>query len=169
MSRWETNNNVPIPVTVNYMVNDPAGLPKAIVLLFAGGTGEAGIMGGTNGTVARTGTNFLVRSAQLFANASYRAVTVDSPAGSYVFNVTTSVSNQQVTVNLPNYSLPNASEPPVLSIEMNAALVRIGFLVSRSPDVFRREEKVKKYSTEMKYEKLSSVFAWLAAGRPIDL
>jgi len=32
------------------------------------------------------------------------------PAGSYVFNVANGVSNQQVTVNLPNYSLPNAPQ-----------------------------------------------------------
>jgi hypothetical protein len=79
VSRWETNNNVAIPVTLKYMINDPAGPAKAIVMLFTGGTGDAGIVPGTNGTVTSTATNFLVRSAQLFANAGYRAVTVDSP------------------------------------------------------------------------------------------
>jgi hypothetical protein len=79
VSRWETNNNVAIPVTLKYMINDPAGPAKAIVMLFTGGTGDAGIVPGTNGTVTSTATNFLVRGAQLFANAGYRAVTVDSP------------------------------------------------------------------------------------------
>jgi len=42
------------------------------------------------------------------------------PVGSYVFNVASSVSNQQVTVNLPNYSLPNA---PQISNYTNAQAV----------------------------------------------
>jgi hypothetical protein len=94
VSRWETNNNVAIPVTLKYMINDPAGPAKAILILFTGGTGDAGIVPGTNGTVTSTATNFLVRSAQLFANAGYRAVTMDSPENG--------VGIKLYTNNLPN-------------------------------------------------------------------
>src|SRR3974390_765457 len=94
VSRWETNNNVAIPVTLKYMINDPAGPAEAIVILFTGGTGDAGIIPGTNGTVTSTATNFLVRSAQLFANAGYRAVTMDSPENG--------VGIKLYTNNLPN-------------------------------------------------------------------
>ena len=81
-SRWQTNNNVATLVKMKYMVNDPAGPAKAIVVLFTGGIGDAGIVPGTNGTVAKAATNFLVRSAQLFANDGYRTVVVDSPEDS---------------------------------------------------------------------------------------
>jgi hypothetical protein len=109
ISRWETNNNGVIPVTMKYMVNDPAGSPKAIVLLFPGGTGDAGLVPGTNGTVISTATNFLVRSAQLFASAGYRAVTVDSPEdgkGNKLY--TNGLSNPNAVFDLYRVSVTNA-------------------------------------------------------------
>jgi hypothetical protein len=38
VSRWETINGVPIPVTLKYMVHDPAGPANAIGSARAGGT-----------------------------------------------------------------------------------------------------------------------------------
>jgi hypothetical protein len=78
-SRWTLINGVPTLVKMKYMVNEPPGPASAIVLLFTGGSGDAGITPGTNNTVASAATNFLVRSAQLFANAGFRTVTIDSP------------------------------------------------------------------------------------------
>lgn len=85
--------NPSAPFVVGYeielMVNEPAGPPKAIVLLFTGGNGNAKIEpGAKKSTVLDDASdpadrypsaNFLVRSAQLFAERGYRAVTVDSP------------------------------------------------------------------------------------------
>jgi hypothetical protein len=83
---------------MKYMINEPAGPPSGIVLLFTGGDGNAGITPGTNNTVSSAAGNFLVRSAQLFANAGFRTVTVDSPEDSY--------GNKLYTNSPPN---PNAS------------------------------------------------------------
>ena len=66
-------------VVVKYMVHTPAGTPKAVAILFAGGTGNAGIVG-SGSTVTSAGNNFLVRSAQLFAERGYLTVTVDRPS-----------------------------------------------------------------------------------------
>ncbi|HEX2930846.1 MAG TPA: hypothetical protein VHV54_14080 [Candidatus Binatia bacterium] len=69
-----------LDITVDYMVHLPAGAPKALVLLFSGSSGEAGIQGDdTTHVVTQAGNNFLVRSAQLFAEAGYMAVTIDRP------------------------------------------------------------------------------------------
>jgi hypothetical protein len=109
VSRWQSNNGVAIPVTLKYMVNEPTGAAKAIVLLFTGATGDAAIVPGTNGTVASTATNFLVRSAQLFANAGYRAVTVDSPEdGSGNKLYTNGLSNANASFDLYRVSVTNA-------------------------------------------------------------
>jgi hypothetical protein len=51
-----------------YMVHQPAADPKAVVVLFTGGNGNA-----------IASRNFLVRSAQLFAERGYRAVTINRP------------------------------------------------------------------------------------------
>ncbi len=67
-------------VVVQYMVHRPAGVPKALVVLFAGGNGDTGIEGDpATGEVTKAGNNFLVRSAQLFAKNRYLAVTIDRP------------------------------------------------------------------------------------------
>lgn len=63
-------------VIIQYMVHEPVGPPKALVLLFAGGNGDAGI---TLGAMPTANRNFLVRSAQLFAEHGYRSVTMDRP------------------------------------------------------------------------------------------
>jgi hypothetical protein len=68
-------------VTVQYMVNSPVGKPKALVVLFDGGNGDTGISGDANtGKLFDTGSNFLVRSAQLFAEHGYPTVAIDSPS-----------------------------------------------------------------------------------------
>ncbi len=104
-----TNNNVATLVKMKYMVNEPTGTAKAIVLLFTGGSGDAGIVPGTNGTVASTATNFLVRSAQLFADDGYRAVVVDSPEDSFGNKLyTNGLINANAAFDLYRVSVTNA-------------------------------------------------------------
>jgi hypothetical protein len=108
-SRWQTNNNVATLVKMKYMVNEPAGPAKAIVLLFTGGSGDAGIVPGTNGTVANAATNFLVRSAQLFVDDGYRTVVVDSPedsSGNKLY--TNGLINANAAFDLYRVSVTNA-------------------------------------------------------------
>jgi len=67
-------------VLVQYMIHTPNRSPKGLVVLFAGGNGNTGIVGDPNtGDVLSAGNNFLVRSAQLFAKHRYLAVTIDRP------------------------------------------------------------------------------------------
>lgn len=69
-----------LDISVDYMVHLPAGAAKALVMLFSGGSGNAGIVGDdTTHVVSQAGNNFLVRSAQLFAEEGYLAVTIDRP------------------------------------------------------------------------------------------
>ena len=68
-------------VTVQYMVNSPTSKPKALVVLFDGGNGDTGILGNAStGKLLDAGSNFLVRSAQLFAEQGYLAVAIDWPS-----------------------------------------------------------------------------------------
>lgn len=86
-SRQENVNGNALDVTVKYMVHLPLGAPKALVLLFTGGAGNTGIQGDANtGAVTDTGNNFLVRSAQLFAEAGYFTVTIDRPSTTIGFS-----------------------------------------------------------------------------------
>jgi hypothetical protein len=67
-------------VTLDYMVHQPMGTPKGIVLLIAGGA-LTGYIEGTEGNPAtRSGGNFLVRSAHRFMQAGYRVITMDRPS-----------------------------------------------------------------------------------------
>ncbi|MFQ5902149.1 MAG: Ig-like domain-containing protein, partial [Candidatus Binatia bacterium] len=67
-----------VDVTVQYMMHVPVGSPKALVVLFAGGRGNTGITGNAStGKVTAAGNNFLVRSAQLFAEQGYLTATID--------------------------------------------------------------------------------------------
>lgn len=70
-------------ITMDYFVSAPAGgkAAKATVVLIAGSGFDTRITGTVDGGPA-TGSsgNFLVRSAQLFANAGYQVVTLDRPA-----------------------------------------------------------------------------------------
>jgi Bacterial Ig domain len=78
----QTNNGTgtTLDITVEYMVHLPSGAPKAIVMLFTGSSGNAGIVGDdTTHVVSQSGSNFLVRSAQLFAEEGYLTVTIDRP------------------------------------------------------------------------------------------
>jgi hypothetical protein len=73
-------------VSVDYMVHEPPnGLnPKALVILFSGGGGGAGISG-TGALVESSGPNFLVRSAHLLAEEGFVVVTIDR-ADDWPFN-----------------------------------------------------------------------------------
>ena len=67
-------------ILLRYMVHTPKQTPKGIVVLIAGGILQTGIMGNAGtGTVTQAGQNFLVRSAQLFAEDGYIAITINRP------------------------------------------------------------------------------------------
>jgi hypothetical protein len=85
------SNNVcaEVQVTVPYMKHEPAGNVKAIAVLLAGGNGEAHLTPDpciNNNPpcdpvpLTHSGGNFLVRSAQLFAERGFRALTIDQPS-----------------------------------------------------------------------------------------
>lgn len=66
---------------LDYAVNRPVATPKAIVVLLTGGNGNAVIIGNATSKVTKqVGTNSLVRSAEMFADQGYLAVTIDSPS-----------------------------------------------------------------------------------------
>ncbi len=72
------------PVTVDYFVNWPASgtAPKAVVVLIGGGDFNMLIRGNLAtgaGDTTGGGNNFLVRTAQLFADAGYLTVALDRP------------------------------------------------------------------------------------------
>jgi hypothetical protein len=74
-------------IATDYMVNEPAGPPVGLVVLFSGGNGAAGVTGDRDtGELWTSNSNFLVRSAQLFANRGYRAITIDQPNDTFGFN-----------------------------------------------------------------------------------
>jgi Bacterial Ig domain len=75
-----------LDVTVQYMVQLPMGAPKAVVVLFSGGAGGIGIVPDRWGGVAQVGNNFLVRSAQLFAEDGFLTIAIDRPSDTVGFN-----------------------------------------------------------------------------------
>lgn len=75
------NAGTEVPTFLDYAVNKPVGTPKAIVVLFTGGNGNAVVIGSAaTKTTKQVGANFLVRSAEMFADQGYLAVTIDSPS-----------------------------------------------------------------------------------------
>jgi hypothetical protein len=85
-SRQANGTGNALDVAVPYMVHLPMGAPKAVVMLFAGGNGNTGIEGNdSTGEVTSAGNNFLVRSAQLFAEHGYLSVTIDRPSDTIGF------------------------------------------------------------------------------------
>ena len=71
------------PVTVKYITLRPSNgaSPKGVVFLIAGGDLNANITGDvTTGLITTTGGNFLVRTAQLFAEAGYVSIAMDRPS-----------------------------------------------------------------------------------------
>jgi len=71
------------PVIVKYIANRPSSgsAPKAAVFLIGGGDLDMNITGNaTTGAIVTSGGNFLVRTAQLFAEAGYLAVAMDRPS-----------------------------------------------------------------------------------------
>ncbi len=85
-TRQENGVGNDLDVTVQYMVHLPMGAPKAVVMLFSGGAGGTGITPDGTGGVAAVGNNFLVRSAQLFAEFGFLAVTIDRPSTTQGFS-----------------------------------------------------------------------------------
>ncbi len=73
-----------VPVTMDYFINWPSSgsAPKALVVLIGGGNLDMSLTGNTTTGVADTtgGGNFVVRSAQLFADAGYATVAIDRPS-----------------------------------------------------------------------------------------
>ncbi|MBI2366106.1 MAG: hypothetical protein HYV01_14055 [Deltaproteobacteria bacterium] len=80
-TRKKEVEGIEVDVRVQYMVHAPHDQsPTAFVVLFTGGNGNTGITGDpTTGEVTAAGTNFLVRSAQLFAERKFKTVTIDRP------------------------------------------------------------------------------------------
>lgn len=67
--------------TVRYAVFKPAGKPVATAVLFGGGQMSTGISGNEKtGELKSAGKNFLVRSAQLFAEGGVLAIVIDRPS-----------------------------------------------------------------------------------------
>jgi hypothetical protein len=71
-------------VTMDYFINWPSSgsAPKALVVLIGGGDLNMNLTGNTTTGVADTtgGGNFVVRTAQLFAEAGYATVAIDRPS-----------------------------------------------------------------------------------------
>jgi len=85
-TRQENDVGNILDVTVQYMVHPPMGAPKAVVVLFSGGAGGTGIISDGSGGVAQVGSNFLVRSAQLFAEDGFLTITIDRPSTTVGFS-----------------------------------------------------------------------------------
>lgn len=80
-ARYENISSVETEVKVVYGVWLPTGVPKAMVVLFAGSTGKTGLTGdATTHVLSDSNNNFLVRSAQLFAEGGYVAVVISRPS-----------------------------------------------------------------------------------------
>jgi len=111
----DNSTGTTLDITVEYMVHLPLGTPKATVVLFAGGNGDTGIAGNdATGVVTNAGNNFLVRSAQLFADAGFLTVTIDRPqpipSDAYdQYRVSPRHANDIVAVLLEVNTLYNAS------------------------------------------------------------
>lgn len=85
-TRQENDVGNILDVTVQYMVHLPMGAPKAVVVVFSGGAGGTGIVSDGSGGVAQVGGNFLVRSAQLFAEDGFLTITIDRPSTTVGFS-----------------------------------------------------------------------------------
>ena len=147
------NNSSGQPVTLDYMVHQPLGNPKGIVLLIAGGA-LTGFIEGTEGNPAtRSGGNFLVRSAHRFMQAGYRVITMDRPSdfsdygnidsGSYLYDSyrtsidhaidITTIVNRENSDNLP-VIIAGTSRGAISAVAQNmlAAGIAISSPVTRS-------------------------------------
>lgn len=69
-------------IAMEYMVHEPPGTPAALIVLIAGGQLDAGIIigAGIGSAPSFAGSNFLVRSAHLFAAQGYRVLTIERPS-----------------------------------------------------------------------------------------
>jgi hypothetical protein len=70
-----------IVISTDYMVHPSSNGPaKAIIVLLAGGSGDAKLTGTIGLAPLTSSGNFLVRSAHLFAAQSYDVITMDQPS-----------------------------------------------------------------------------------------
>ena len=132
-------------VTLNYMVHDPVGMPKGVVVLIAGGALTAYLSGTEGNTATNSGGNFLVRSAHRFMNAGYRVVTMDRPSdfvvygdidnNSYLYDAyrisvdhaidITTIANQENGDNLPVF-IVGTSRGAISAVAQNTIAMGIG-------------------------------------------
>ena len=140
-------------ITVNYMVHEPAGTPKGMVVLIAGGA-LTGYLSGIEGNMATgSGGNFLVRSAHRFMAAGYRVITMDRPSDftsygdidntSYLYDAyrisvdhaidITTLVNQENADNLPVF-IAGTSRGAISAVAQNslATAIAISSPVTRS-------------------------------------
>lgn len=78
----DINGTVYADASMDYMVHEPIGTPKGIIVLIAGGGLTAFIEGSGDGVSApiNSGGNFLVRSAHRYQDNGYRVITIDRPS-----------------------------------------------------------------------------------------
>jgi len=132
-------------VTLNYMVHEPVGTPKGVVVLIAGGALTAFLSGTEGNTATNSGGNFLVRSAHRFMNAGYRVVTIDRPSdfaiygdidnSSYLYDAyrisvdhaidITTIANQENGDNLPLF-VAGTSRGAISAVAQNTLAMGIG-------------------------------------------
>jgi len=75
-------------VTMEYMLHEPAGTPKGMIVLIAGGALTANITGVNDGEAPTgSGGNFLVRSAHRYQSNGYRVITIDQPSDAANYGV----------------------------------------------------------------------------------
>jgi len=76
-TRRKADNSI---VYMRYLIHEPVGEPKALLVLIAGSYLTAYLDGdASTGEPTNSGANFLVRSAHLFAEQGYRVITINRP------------------------------------------------------------------------------------------
>lgn len=85
------------PISIDYMVHFPASSAKALLVLIPGGGGDALLEGIDGNPATKSGGNFLIRSAHLYAAQGYKVVSVNRPSDYLVYlgydNYRTSVNH----------------------------------------------------------------------------
>lgn len=92
-------------VTIDYMVHEPAGTPKGVMILIAGGNLRARIQSTDGTTPDNSSGNFVVRSAHRYQANGYRVITIDRPSDSVNINATTfgAYGDSNVGINIDRY------------------------------------------------------------------
>ncbi|HMH20085.1 MAG TPA: Ig-like domain-containing protein [Burkholderiales bacterium] len=102
-----------VPVTVKYIAYRPSSgtAPKAAVFLIGGGDLDMGLDGtAATGVILDSGGNFVVRTAQLFADAGYLAVAMDRPSDR------PTASPADVTQNIDEYRISVDHATDILAV-----------------------------------------------------